>query len=308
MNAQSNAESFLPTLAQLIQDSDAMAFLNRLQRQPINVPGLMPGQDPVTVPTAVMTTDKPTSTDSVPLMLLPGFDSSALEFRHLIPHLAPYRRIYALDLLGFGFTAYPTSVSISPSTIRQHLYATWQQLINRPVTLLGASLGGAIAIDFALNYPDCVEQLILVDSVGFSGSFPFGQYLDASLLSWGASWLRCRKGMALQVLQMQPLADSSRKDKVLCAMLHQAMPGWKNAIVSFTQSGGYGYLTPQISTIPQPTLILWGDRDTTLGTEDAWTFKRVVPHSRLVWIKGADHAPHIDAPKDVAEAILQAFD
>ncbi|MEM1281676.1 MAG: alpha/beta hydrolase, partial [Cyanobacteria bacterium P01_H01_bin.152] len=278
MSAQLTIKPFLPTWAQPIQDGDAIAFLNHLQRQLVTVPGLMGAQHPATVSTAVMTTGKQTPTDSVPLVLLPGFDSSALEFRHLIPYLAPSRNVYALDLLGFGFTDYPSSVSIAPNTIRQHLYATWQQLINRPVVLLGASLGGAIALDFALRCPGCVERLILVDSVGFSGSFPLGQYLDASLLNWGADWLRWRKSMALQAATMLPFTDSSQTDKILCAMVHQAMPGWKQSIVSFTQSGGYGYLAQQISTIQQRTLILWGERDQTLGTEDAWKFKRAIPH------------------------------
>ena len=300
MNAQPTVGPLLPSFAQPIQDSDAITFLNRLQCPLVTVPDLRADQRPGTVPTAVMTTGTQTSADSVPLLLLPRFDSSALECRHLIPYLAPYRRIYALDLLGFGFTACPPPVSIGPSTIRQHLYATWQQLINRPVALLGASLGGAVAIDFALRFPDCVERLILVDSVGFSGSFPLGQYLDASLLDWGADWLRFRQGVALHVLTMLPFADPSLKDKVLCARLHQAMPGWKPAIVSFTQSGGYSYLAQQIASIQQPTLILWGNRDTTLGTEDAWKFKRAIPHSRLVWITGAGHAPHMDAPEAVA--------
>ncbi|MEL6385565.1 MAG: alpha/beta hydrolase [Cyanobacteria bacterium J06626_18] len=308
MNAKPTVEPFLPTLAQQIQDNDAIAFLNRLQRPLVTVPDLMAGQHPVTVPTAVMTTGTQTSADSVPLVLLPGFDSSVLEFRHLIPYLAPHRRIYALDLLGFGFTVYPPSTTIAPSTIRQHLYATWQQLIDRPVALLGASLGGAVAIDLALSHPDCVEQLILVDSVGFSGSFPLGKHLDASLLNWGADWLRFRKGFALQALARLPLADPSLKDKALCALLHQAMPDWKKAIVSFTQSGGYSYLAEHIAAIQQPTLILWGDHDTTLGTEDAWKFKRAIPHSCLVWIAGADHAPHIDAPEAVAKIILQELD
>jgi len=176
---------------------------------------------------------------------------------------------------------------------------------NRPVALLGASLGGAIAIDFALRHPDCVERLILVDSVGFSGSFPLGQYLDASLLTWGADWLRLRKSLAFHAAVMLPFIGSSQTDKILCAMLHQAMPGWKQAIVSFTQNGGYGYLAQRIAALQQPTLILWGDRDSTLDTEDAWKFKQAIARSRLVWITGADHAPHIDAPEAVAEAILQ---
>lgn len=305
---KSDLEPFLPALTQQIQDGDAMAFLNHLQRQPIAVSDLMTGAPPVEVPTAVMATGKPASADSAPLMLLPGFDSSSVEFRHLIPYLAPHKAIYALDGLGFGFTAYLPSIAIAPSTIRQHLYATWQQLIDRPVALLGASLGGAIAIDFALRHPDCVERLILVDSVGFSGNFPLGQYLNASLLNWGADWLRLRKDMALQAATMLPFTSSSQTDKILCAMLHQAMPGWKQAIVSFTQSGGYRDLAQRIAAIQQPTLILWGERDSILGTEDAWKFKRSLARSRLVWIAGADHAPHIDAPEAVAEAILQELE
>ena len=305
---KSDLEPFLPTLAQQIQDSDAIACLNHLQRQLVTVSDLVTGEPPVTVPTAVMATGRPTPADSAPLILLPGFDSSALEFRHLIPYLAPHKATYALDVLGFGFTAYLPSIAIAPSTIRQHLYATWQQLINRPVVLLGASLGGAIAIDFALRHPDCVERLILVDSVGFSGSFPLGQYLDASLLTWGADWLRLRKSMAFQATAMLPFTSSSQTDKILCAMLHQPMPGWKQGIVSFTRSGGYGYLAQRMASIQQPTLILWGERDSTLGTEDAWKFKQAIRRSRLAWITGAGHAPHIDAPEATAEAILQELE
>ena len=112
---KSNLEPFLPTLAQQIQDGDAMAFLNHLQRQPIMVSDLVTGAPPVTVPTAVMATGKPTPADSAPLILLPGFDSSALEFRHLIPYLAPYKATYALDVLGFGFTASPPSAPSPPA-------------------------------------------------------------------------------------------------------------------------------------------------------------------------------------------------
>ncbi|MEM1310392.1 MAG: hypothetical protein AAGF98_13035, partial [Cyanobacteria bacterium P01_H01_bin.153] len=110
---RSDLEPFLPTLAQQIQDGDAIAFLNHLQRQPITVSDLVTGAPPVTVPTAVMATGKPTPDDSAPLILLPGFDSSSLEFRYLISYLASHKAIYGLDVLGFGFTASLPSVAIA---------------------------------------------------------------------------------------------------------------------------------------------------------------------------------------------------
>lgn len=63
---------------------------------------------------------------------------------------------YALDLLGWGFTdngqrlGGQAGCAVSPQTKRQHLYAFWQQVLGgRKMVLCGASLGGAIAIDFA---------------------------------------------------------------------------------------------------------------------------------------------------------------
>ena len=60
---------------------------------------------------------------------------------------------------------------LGPESKREHLRAFIEQHLNgRPVVLLGASVGGAIAMDFALHYPEAVSQLILVDpQVGLSG-------------------------------------------------------------------------------------------------------------------------------------------
>ncbi len=112
-----------------------------------------------------------------PILLLHGFDSSLLEFRCLLPRLASQTQTWAVNLVGSGFTQRVTGVPVNPALIRQHLYQVWQTLIHQPVILIGASLGGAVAIDFTLTYPACVSQLVLIDSVGFSGSFAIGQWL-----------------------------------------------------------------------------------------------------------------------------------
>lgn len=297
-------EPFIPPSAQRLQDADAIALLRRLYREPIVVPDLVAANTPVTVDTAVITPPEAIASDSLPLLMLHGFDSSLLEFRHLIPKVAPHWPTYALDLLGFGFTAYVPSVPIAPHTIRQHLYHSWKALIDRPVTLLGASLGGAVAIDFALNHPECVAQLILIDSVGYSGSFPLGRLLGSPLLDWGTEWLHLRKDTAFRALEILPFVSVDQQDKVLSASLHQEMPGWKDAVKSFTRSGGYSDLFKQIPTLTQRTLILWGDHDNTLGTGDAQKFHQAIPRSQLIWIKDADHAPHIHQAEAVATAIL----
>ncbi len=145
----------------------------------------------------------------------------------------------------------------------------------------------------------------MVDSVGFSGSFTLGPWLGTPLLALGADWLRWRKGMAFHTLNAlaQVGGDPDLPDMVLCASLHQGMPGWQRAVVSFSQSGGYGGLAARIGNIALPTLILWGDRDNTLDREDPYRFERAIADSRLVWIRGAGHVPHLEQPDAVARSL-----
>lgn len=112
-----------------------------------------------------------------------------------------------------------------------------------------------------VNYPNWVLSLVLINSVGFSGSFPVGQFLPHPLIELGANWLHFRKQAALTAALALPMIDPMLLDALRCSLLHQEMPGWKGAIASFTQSGGYANLRSRIAQVNHPTLILWGEAD-----------------------------------------------
>jgi pimeloyl-ACP methyl ester carboxylesterase len=238
------------------------------------------------------------------MLLLHGFDSSLLEFRRLIPLLTKHQETWAIDLFGSGFTDYIATLAVNPKTIRHHLLNTLETWIQRPVILFGASLGGAVAIDFALHHPHWVRSLILIDSVGFSGSFPVGAFFPNPLIELGADWLYFRKHVALSAALVLPMMNVTLIDALRCSLLHQEMPGWKEAIASFTQSGGYANLSERMAEVMHSTLILWGEADDVLGTADATQFQHAIPDSRLVWIQGAGHVPHFDQPQAVANHLL----
>lgn len=97
----------------------------------------------------VATTYVKQGSGGTPILLIHGFDSSVLEFRRLLPLLSGDNETWAVDLLGFGFTDRLSGIaSYSPTAIKTHLYYFWKSLINQPVILVGASMGGATAIDF----------------------------------------------------------------------------------------------------------------------------------------------------------------
>ncbi|NEP60083.1 MAG: alpha/beta hydrolase [Symploca sp. SIO2G7] len=240
-----------------------------------------------------------------PVLLVHGFDSSIFEFRRLIPQLAANAQVWALDLLGFGFTDRTSGAPFTPKAIRQHLYGFWQQQINQPVTLVGASMGGAAAIDFALYFPETVENLVLLDSAGFAAGPAMGKLMVPPLDSWATAFLK-NPGVRRRISQ-QAYCDRTlvTPDAELCAALHLQMPNWKEALIAFTKSGGYNFLSNYyIQKIAVPTLIVWGKQDKILGTKDAKRFEQTIPNNQLVWIADCGHVPHLEKPKTTARAIV----
>ena len=302
---------FLPSSVVDIRDLEAIDLLQQMQRQVVQVScnssETKSFQHSVGITTAYVhyaATQSTSSLDAAPILLLHGFDSSLLEFRRLLPLLAKNHKIWAIDLLGSGFTEYTSILAVNPQTIRQHLLSVIIIWMKQPVILVGASLGGAVAIDFVLHYPNWVQSLILIDSVGFSGSFPVGQFLPQSLIELGADWLYLRKHTALAAASVLPVMNPTLIDVLRCSLLHQEMPGWKAAITSFTQSGGYASLDDRLGAIKHPTLILWGEADDVLGIADATRFEQAISGSQLIWIQQAGHVPHFDQPQTVAEHLL----
>jgi pimeloyl-ACP methyl ester carboxylesterase len=294
---------FLPPSAVQIQDPEAIALLQQIQRRVIQI-SFQTGITAVETAYVHSIPDSPSELGPTPVLLLHGFDSSLLEFRRLLPRLAKHQNTWAIDLLGSGFTQFVPTTAVNPQSIRQHLLSVVETWIRQPVVLVGASLGGAVAIDFALHHPHWVRSLVLIDSVGFSGSFPVGPFLPNPLIDLGADWLYFRKRAALTAASWLPMIHPTLMDALRCSLLHQEMPGWKEAIASFTRSGGYANLSDRITEVSHPTLILWGQADNVLGTADATKFEQAISKSRLVWIGEADHVPHFDQPQVVADHLL----
>jgi pimeloyl-ACP methyl ester carboxylesterase len=227
-----------------------------------------------------------------------------MEFRRLFPKLTSKVQTWAVDFLGFGLTDRPVDIKVTPESIKTHLYGFWEQLMQQPMILVGASMGGAVAIDFALTYPDMVKKLILLDSAGLTGGPAMGKFMIPPLDRLATAFLsnqKVRQKISENAYYDRGLAS---EDALYCSMLHLAHPNWSNALISFTKSGGYNFLSSKISAISQPTLIVWGEEDQILGTKDAAKFKATIPDNQLVWIPESGHVPHLEKPDLTAEAIL----
>jgi pimeloyl-ACP methyl ester carboxylesterase len=239
-----------------------------------------------------------------PILLLHGFDSSLLEFRRLLPLLSKDYQVWALDLLGFGFTERKFSINYSPESIKTHLRAFWENTIQKPVVLIGASMGGAAAIDFCLSYPEVVKKLVLLDSVGLTKQNLLGKFLFPPLDYFASEFLRnlkVRQNISKNAYFNPHFAS---EDALQCAALHLQCNNWNKALISFAKSGGYGSFSAQLKNITQPTLIIWGENDRILGIKSANEFQEMIAHSKLIWLKNCGHVPHLEQAEITCNCIL----
>lgn len=146
---------------------------------------------------------------------------SSIEWRRLYPMLEQTAGmpVVAVDLIGWGFTDVQAwrrrpLMPLGAGLKREHLEAfRQQQLGGRPVVLVGTSLGGTIAADYALAHPQAVRQLVLIDAQGFSdGVKPAPRFL---------SWL----GVAvLRTVWLRQQANQVCAHRDAVNMLLQHMP------------------------------------------------------------------------------------
>jgi pimeloyl-ACP methyl ester carboxylesterase len=287
--------SFLPRSVRQLTEPASIEFASQIQR--------------TNILTSLLLQQIPTSyvrqgVGGIPIVFLHGFDSSIFEFRRIMPLIAPHREVWAIDLLGFGFTERLPDCPFSSVSIRRHLHAFWQTKIQQPIILVGVSMGGAAAIEFTLRYPEVVHKLILIDSAGFTKPPTMGKFLIRPLGNLATKFLA--SPTVRQSVSEKAYFDRSfaTADARRCAALHLEMPRWSEALIAFTRSGGYGYLVDRLSEIQQETLIIWGKQDRILGIKAAQIFKQTLPNSQLKWIDNCGHVPHLEQAQITAQSIL----
>lgn len=282
----------LPEAAAGLTEETSIAIAQQIQWADIELPF-------ATVPSSYVCVG-----EGDPVVLIHGFDSSLLEFRRLVPELAQHFKVYALDLLGFGFCDRTATDRADPEAIKQHLKAFLEQVIGETaVTLVGASMGGGAAIDFVTSYPDRVNELILIDAVGFAGGPAIGKLMFPPLDKWATDFLKSpgvRRNISKRAYYDQGLVTP---DAELCASLHLLAPGWAKWLIAFTKSGGYNFLVKRIKDVAVPTLVLWGRQDKILGTKDAARFEKIIEDCELTWVEDSGHVPHLEQAQTTAKHI-----
>ena len=96
-----------------------------------------------------------------PLILIHGFGAGVEHWRHNIPTLRQYYRVYALDLLGFG-RSHKAATDYTAYLWAEQIYYFWRSFIGKPVVLVGNSIGSLVCLTAAFKYPEMVSGLVML--------------------------------------------------------------------------------------------------------------------------------------------------
>ncbi|KAI8534102.1 hypothetical protein RHMOL_Rhmol10G0062400 [Rhododendron molle] len=310
VRASSGFPSFLPKEVHQIKDPFARTLAQRIQRLPVQI-----GFSGSCIMSSCVKPIRQQETD--PVVLLHCFDSSCLEWRRTYPLLEDAGlEVWAVDVLGWGFSdlavviLFPILAGLEvlppcdPATKRYHLYQLWKSHIKRPMILVGPSLGGAVAIDFAVNYPEAVKKLVLINPSVYAE----GTGLTTKLPRMMAyAMVLLLKSMPLRLyanfLMFGGIPFTTRLDWTNVGRLHNLLPWWEDATVDYILSGGYNVVA-QIKQVKQTALVIWGECDNIVNNKLAMRlFCELGPNSRMRQIPDCGHLPHVEKPEAIAELI-----
>lgn len=234
-----------------------------------------------------------------PLVFIHGGAVDHSTWDEHVAHFAPSHRCVAMDLRGHGHS--DTAAAYTTDLWRDDVLAIMDELRLGPAVLVGASRGGGIANRLAVDYPDRVKAVVMVDFGAASRrgeQTPWARSREDTqqLLAYlGDEW--STKGARRLVDSWFPEPDVPESLKERLANLCRKTPVETVVAIRMLdvdETGREDYLR----RLQQPLLILQSDSGRHLGAEQGRYIHERVPHSELHYFQGRGHGFFMSAPEE----------
>ena len=225
-----------------------------------------------------------------PVIFLHGLGSSAADWALQIPVFAPRHRVITLDLRAHGETSNPNG-GFTIEQMADDVAGLLARLEQPPAHVVALSLGGCVALALALHHSPRVQSLTLVNTFARyrpAGARSLYRQLKRVYLLYFAPMTRVAEFIAGGLF---PKPEQHLYREAAIARLSK---NHKSTYFAAIRALVRFNALDQLSAIRQPTLIVAGDRDTTVSLSAKETLHRAIPHSRLLIIPNSGHATPYD--------------
>lgn len=243
----------------------------------------------------------------VHVLFIHGLGSSAIVWRDIPEALGSKYHVIVVDLIGFGGSdkpPYDYTISFFSQFLSDFLEKVGISK-NEKVVLAGHSLGGYIAVDFAIKNLNRVKKMILFDSSGLLNEPTplLNEYLDA--VKTPDPQLRREK---LVKVFASLLANPTRLLMVVVDIFVSVIEtkGAKESFESAFRNSTSSVINLEEASILReiPILIVWGESDKLIPPFYLDKFKKVLPFAQTITIKDSGHSPFIEKPAIVYQKLL----
>lgn len=227
------------------------------------------------------------------LMFIHGYGESLMSWRLILDRFTRDYRVLALDLPGYGLSEKP-DVAYDLDFYRRWLGAVLTRETTGPVVVIGHSMGGELAAALALDHPDRVSAVILLDPAGAGISTLLSD--TSSAASPATLWV------ATAIAFVLPVHDSSWLRESRAALAYSTVDDSlaRRATQRVLANFDFAALTDRFREIRQPVLLLWGRYDPTIPFEIGERIASALPCRRFVSLRTL-HRPHQTVPDTVAQ-------
>lgn len=244
-----------------------------------------------------------------PLVLIHGFTSSTYSWKDVFEPLAKSFHVIAVDLKGFGFSSKPDGdySRRAQAMLVTHLL---DHLQLGKVWVCGNSMGGEVALNFALQNPNRVAGLILLDSAGVVVP-GLGTLAPDYLLIPGVGRVLMALALTSDKLVRQGLQKSFYNQALVTddrvAYYHRPLKtrgGQLGALRARTQWPLFP-VEQDLNKIATPTLIIWGAQDALIPLAAGQKMSSLIKDSKLIIFENCGHLPQEEMPARVVDEVTR---
>jgi pimeloyl-ACP methyl ester carboxylesterase len=248
-----------------------------------------------------------------PILFVHGTPSWSFDWRHLVKALSPSHRTIATDLLGFGLSERPREFDYSPEAHAGALKDFVDRLGLERFTLVAHDFGGPIALPLALERPERIRRLVLLNTWMWSFDDDRDMRRKARLAGGAlGKFLYRRLNFSLRVLTPSSYGDRRKLTRAVHSQLLAPFPDadsrervlWALARALEGSSAFYRSLWERRERLRNiPALILWGMRDSAFRPHLLARWREALPAARVRELP-VGHWPHEEAPDEVGLELL----
>ena len=251
------------------------------------------------------------SGDGAPVVFVHGISGNWQNWLENAPRFAQERRVVAIDLPGFG----ESEDSAEPPTMSglgRAVDSLCDHLDLGEVALVGNSMGGFVAAETAIQFPERVERLVLCSSAGITTS----ELRREPVMAWGraVSMGGARSAAEVRMAILRPRLRHlifslivRHPSRIRPDILFEISKGAGRDAFMDTLKAILDYdFRDRLPEIRCPTLIVWGAKDAIVPRDDAYEYERLIPGTQpVVMLEDTGHVPMVERPRTFNDEVLE---